>query len=232
MNRIAQIESLRKQHSKDVEDFDFDKAAEIDKKIQEIRNEISLKPKANYKLYNSDFTPEIQREEIREEIIHQNNYITNEKARIIEKFRIRAINLQQQQIKQQNDLEEQFNNELEKELRRSVPEAEKLFNHSKILGHAHQYDEAKKLFSKGEILKSEILDKRRRMCNSNYERRLRKLKAAQQKEIELLKEKEKTALQELTLKKQNIQDLHTLQMRAKFFKETGRTSFEYGHISS
>ena len=217
MNVGNNITILRKQYKSALENFEFDKAEMIDKQIQHLRNQIS---RAQTPHQSETFRHEIDAQKEKYHNISANKYnqIMQEREQIQKNFHNKYLSLQSSHSHQITDLASQHEILLEKEMQRPVPEAENLFNHSKVLGKAKKYSDAKATYNEAQNIKKKTLEERRRSCSINYEKQLRALKNQQAREIQLLSDKQNAALQILDQQNEEAQNLISTQLKFKEYK--------------
>lgn len=219
MDKSAQIEVLRKEHINSVNNFDFDRAEQIEKQIQRLRTEISRDYEQS--MYGmTSFDLDEQREKILGESARTNATLMQKRVELQQRFHERYKQLQERHTQQETDLSLEHTAALEREAMRPIQEVDKLLSQSKVFGRDHQYAQAKALYQEAMKIKDRVNKQRKMECDATYQRTLRKLKDRQRKEMNLLSEKQEAAIEELNMRYSAHENVIQKRMNVKQLKAT------------
>jgi hypothetical protein len=118
------------------------------------------------------------------------------------------------------DLSLQHTMELERELARPIREVEELRRESTIYGHEHKYAQARAAYEKAKQLKDAVIAERQAQVNARFTRRERQLKANQDKELNLLGEKQQSAMGTINQRYTEHERRRTNQLKAQDLKQS------------
>lgn len=196
MDKEAQIEILRKEHTIAVTKYDFDRAELIERQIQRLRTEISRDyDRTQYCVQDLDLDE--QREKIRGKTARADASLIQKRMEIQKSFHEKFRALEERHTQQLTDLSLQHAAALDREVSRPVPEADILLAESVQHGKSHNYQRARELYQEAMKLKESVNEERRNECNVLYKRIKQKLQEKQEREKTLLMEKQESAISNL-----------------------------------
>lgn len=212
MNKDEQITLLRTEHANAINSFDFDRAEVIMNQIRRLQNEIK---REQAQVSDRTFDIDEQREIIMGESAKQSATLMQQRVELQKKYHQRYKRMQKQHTDEQTELANQHTMALEREASRPIPEVEKLLNESKVKGRAHAYAEAKAIYQEAMRIKERVINERKNVCNAEYDRQKQKMLSRQKKEMELLTEKQETAIKELDQRHEAQENLLKNRMKIK-----------------
>jgi hypothetical protein len=217
MSRVSQIESLRREHGIACRKFDFDRAQLIEKQIQRLQSERSR----DFEVSVVD-TAALQIEEQRDKILGDsargNAVYTEKKLEIQRIFHRRFQQLKERHTQEQTDLSREQTMQLESRLRRTNPEVATLEREATLLGHQHRYADARTVYKNAERVRSTVTQERRDQCEAAFLKSQNRLKSRQQREEDLLVEKQQAAIRALDQQLADYSSSVANQMKVKEFK--------------
>jgi hypothetical protein len=217
MNRVTQIEALRREHGLACDKFDFDRAQLIEKQIQRLQSEASRDFEVSV-VDAAALEIEEQREKVLGDSARGNAVYTEKKIDIQKVFHIRFQQLKERHTQELTDLSLEHTMELEREIARPVPDADKLDTEARLLGRQHRYAEARNVYKEAERVRAAVNRERQDICQKAFIKAQDKLTARQQKEENLLAEKQQAAVQELDQKLAKYSSSIANKMKVKEFK--------------
>lgn len=217
LNQRAQLDILRKEHQAAIERFDFDHAEEIGTQITRLQQSIK-RTQSSGRASSAEAILAEEKEKLNGALAKNRDDFMKEKIAIQQKFHERFQSLQARFTEEKTQLSLQHANAMEKEVGRPIPEAEAMFERSKVLGREQKYQEARYYYQSGTAIKEQVLEQRRAECNQNYDKLMSKLEANQAHERDVLEAKQKAALEELETKQKRVESQISGQMRVKEIK--------------
>jgi activator of HSP90 ATPase len=161
-----------------------------------------------------------QKERILGDSARMSAYLMQKRVEQQQRFHQRYAQLQELQTKQITELSLQYTNDLERELSRPVPEADKLFSEAKVFGRAHQYAQARAAHREAVQMREAALQKRRETSKAIFDENRKRLTEKHARDLELLAEKQNAALTEIEQKASQHQELVTQRIRTNEAKHT------------
>jgi hypothetical protein len=231
MNRAVQIEALHREHGIACDKFDFDRAQLIEKQIQRLQSEASR----DFELNVVD-TAALQIEEQREKILGDsargNADYTQMKIDVQKTFHLRFQQLKERHTQELTDLSLEHTMELERQIGHPIPEAEKLETEARLLGRQHRYADARTVYKDAERIRASIQKERRDKCQTAFLKSQTRLQLRQQREENLLAEKQQSAIRELDQKLSYYGAEVANKMKVKEFKASRlRVAQQSGRVS-
>jgi hypothetical protein len=123
------------------------------------------------------------------------------------------------QTQELTDLALQHALELERELARPVPEAQKLLHQSANFGHDHQYANAKATYNQATRIRGATLAARRDAVNARFAKKERELKARHERDIALLSKKQEASARDINREHSECEMRQANQMRVQEVKQ-------------
>jgi hypothetical protein len=222
MDKSEQIRVLRRQHEAAVERFDFDRAEFIEAQLNRLRTEIS-RENASTKTDLLRLDLGEQKERILGDSARVNAYLMQKRVEQQQRFHQRYAQLQEVQTKQITELTLQYTTDLERELSRPVPEADKLFAEAKLFGRTHQYAQARAAHQDATRIRDDVLDRRRKACKAEFEETRERLKLKHERDLKLLAEKQNLALAEIDQRVVQHEELVTQRIKTSEIKHANES---------
>ncbi|EAY21465.1 hypothetical protein TVAG_199040 [Trichomonas vaginalis G3] len=193
MSTLRQIQSLRKERLRLIENCDFDQAEVLEKRINDIIQEREahndqLVVDLNHSKYN------IEKENIRTESNEIHNTFKTRAFEIHGKFQKRRRFLQEAHANYLAQLATKYANDLELESTRIVVQTENLISEAKKRAQASDYAEAKRLYAQATQIKEQTMAERQASLKQKYDQIIQQAEQKNAEELEALDKKEQEAL--------------------------------------
>jgi hypothetical protein len=212
--KTSQLDALWRQHSEAICSYEFERANLINEQIKLLHTTApSIVPELDLAS---------QRQRIRDDLNQTDSILTRTRHEIQTVYTGRCQDLDEIHTQQYQDLCLRHMQDLEREAARPVPEAESLLRHSRLFGKEHKYSLAAAAFQEAQNIRRTVLADRCSNIDTLFTRSQRKLREKQEREMEVLRERERQALAALDRKYKGVQYVLENRLKVKDFKESRR----------
>lgn len=193
MSTLRQIQTLRKERLRLIDNCDFDQAEVLEKRINDIINERNLhNDQLVIDLNKSKYN--IEKETIRTESNEIHNTFKTRAFEIHGKFQKRRRFLQEAHANYLAQLATKYANDLELETTRNVVQADNLIQEAKGRAQASNYAEAKRLYAEATEIKEKVMIERQQNLKAKYDKIIDEVEKKNEEELAALDRKEQEAL--------------------------------------
>ena len=212
MHTTVTISQLQKQYQNAINSLDFEKAEQLNHEISLMKKvPLDVQYKIPWKQYSQITQSKTKKKTIKKENKLPENlnheYFDTERSKIISKYDNLYQNLILKHQQEQYNLNEQYQNKLQREKERSIEQVDQLQLQSKHYAFHHDYFIAKQTYKDSCAVQETILQERIHNVERNYNKAKEILKKQQENELQLHEQKRQEALDELDHKIQKTNSI-------------------------
>jgi hypothetical protein len=207
----SQLDALWRQHSEAIRSYDFERANLINKQIELLHESAPS--------IDSELSVELQKQKIRDHLDQADTILTKTRHEIEAIYIGRCQDLDEIHTQQYRELCLRHTQDLERETARPVPEANSLLLYSRLLGKQHKYELAAAVFQEAQSVRKATLADRCSNADALFERSQRKLREKQEREKDILRQRESQAFAALDSTYKGVQDVLANRLKVKDLKE-------------
>jgi hypothetical protein len=188
----SRLVGLRKAHTRAINAFDYQRAQEIQRQIDDLRGEsragigISGLCRSPRKLSHIDNQRNRAAQRLDEEILELQS-----------RYKTRFLELDAHHAAERKALRTELHQSMNREKKRPIPEVNHLLLRSKVFGRDHQYEYAAQLVAEAQATHDRILNRRLDGCRATYREERRKLLEKQAHELALMNDRIDLALENI-----------------------------------
>jgi hypothetical protein len=185
----SQVRSLRQSQINAINSLDYDRAQELQDKIDNLRRQPRRSDSPERAVRNpTDVNAQRIRAQQKRDLLLQD---------LRGKFKPRFLEMDSRHAKEQEALQTELSYALMRERLRPVPEADTLLARSKLLARNRQFQYANELMNQAKLTRDRTMRRRLKACRATFREERRKLCERQANELELMNEKIDFALQKI-----------------------------------
>jgi hypothetical protein len=206
MDWFHRLEELRNEQRSAIAHYDFDKAEDYERQINQLRIDVTdAADLSNRQLLAMQLDG--RRGKILGNCAKESAGLFQKRAEIQEHFDARYHGIQERQARELSELVQQYRADLERELARPVPEADRVLRRSKLLGQQRKFTQARVAYQDSLRLRELAREERRRACNAIFQKNQRAMKMRHDRELQAFAQKQNYVLGEVDQSVSNHESL-------------------------
>ena len=192
----VQLNVLRKEKAKAIENCQFAKAKALNSHIITLKQQIEVNKTQN-KVLEARLKFDIARETVTKELISIQSELNEQEKERREHFNQRLITIEKNNQKATQELAENLTRELEKASMRPVPEAERMKVTAQKNAKLGYFDLAESLFDQASAIKDRVIKERQAELIAKHEQENSEQLTKYQNEVKSCKEKRELAIEDI-----------------------------------